>query len=247
MSDTLGADWGVQKKSPMPRTPALLAALASLVFNASASATEFTGELQWVSGGLAPPTYGCPHGSLDCAASADYEYLTPGEARGSFFSVADDETLIHPQLYFPYLPPALVPVGGVSEDAILFSSMVYAGDVPVTRSGNTFIQSAPSLITVVGGENSFTGSFVTYVAEVRDLTCILGVPVQTCRATFAFSDVAGHDWVHTFDVSVVPEPGPVINAAFTAAVFLLWVLRFRSRGAAGRSVQSLPEKSTHIP
>lgn len=169
--------------------------------------------LQIVGGGLTATNlnYGCPTGSANCLTSADYSLAGAAAATGSLDITGSVMTI---SLYVPS-----VSFNGPGSP-IAFTGMSYSGTATVSSVGGSIFQSGAGSGTVSGFVNGATP--VSETPGIFNINCLTSGGSGQCGITFGrtgFTDVAGEDWVHTFNVNVtvVPEPATLLLLTLGAA------------------------------
>lgn len=167
------------------------------------------------SGGLTATNanYGCPTGSALCQTSADYALSAPASATG-YIDINVAGTIATISLS---LPNAIFTLSG-GGSPITFTAATYTGTINVLSAGGVISSLGPGAGSVIGTVN---GSPFSVSPQISILNCAGG----QCGITIGkpgFLDVAGHDWVHTFNVGyVVPEPMSAALVALGVAGLLL--------------------------
>jgi len=154
-------------------------------------------------GGLVAPNanYGCPTGSANCLTSLDFQLAGTAAATGSITTnAAGTMATISLDLASASFSP--VPGPGAND---VFTSVHYSGSVNVFSTASVISQLFPASGTVTGFLN---GTPFTASASIANLTCALANGAGQCGVAFGpQSFTAGdHDWLHTFNVTVAPEP-----------------------------------------
>ncbi|MGH9887153.1 MAG: PEP-CTERM sorting domain-containing protein [bacterium] len=203
--------------------------LSKLFMAASLWALSTTGawalSLTITSGGLtaANANYGCPTGSSLCQTNADFALSAPANASGTI-DINAAGTIATINLYVGSV--SFSPTGAGSP--ITFAAATYSGTVNVL-SGTGFVSSvgpgAGSLSGTVGG-SPFSAS-----PSISILNCSVSGSTALCGITFGkagFTNVADHDWVHTFNVSATSNPVPEPTTALLVVLGAAGLL-FRAR------------------
>jgi hypothetical protein len=168
------------------------------------------------SGGLTATNanYGCPTGSSLCQSSADFALSAPASASGSI-GVNAAGTIATINLFVSSV--VFSPTGAGSP--IAFTNATYAGTV------NVFSGAGGSITSLGPGSGSVSGTVNGNPFSVSPQISILNCAGGLCGITFGkpgFTNVATHDWVHTFNVGVgVPEPMSAALLALGVAGLLL--------------------------
>ena len=189
-------------------------AIAGLWLVATTGAGAVT--LSVFSGGLSAPNlnYGCPAGAANCSISKDYQLVGLAVATGTVVinpagTVATISLSIAGATFNP-IGPGL---------PITFGPTTYTGTV----SG---LISTPSSAFGGGGAGAVAGTVNALAfseTPTVSINCSYPGGTGTCGIGFGrtgFTDDAGHDWVHTFDltvISLVPEPTVALLVAFGVA------------------------------
>ena len=163
-------------------------------------------------GGIVAPNanYGCPAGSADCLASKNFDLVGTGPVTpfpgGSSFIMEGFQNGSGPEvawINFDVASVTFAPSGGGASQ--VFTNVHYEAFVPVLPL--SFIQSAPGTGTVTGLLN---GTPFSTTAAVYNLVCATVNGVGQCGVAFGpqLFTAGGENWLHTFNVNVVPGPEP---------------------------------------
>jgi len=156
-------------------------------------------------------TYGCPTGSVNCLASADFSLAAPAAATGTI-GINAAGTIASIDLHVASAtfddPVALV--------SVTFAGVDYTGDVAIQTFGpGLYFQNVAVLSsgTVDGTANTIA---FTRSPGISNLNCAVVGGAGQCGFTFGssgFTNVSGQDWAHTFNVTVIPEPASALLVA----------------------------------
>jgi hypothetical protein len=197
-------------------------ALAAAGLWALSTTGAFALTLQIVGGGMTATNlnYGCPTGAANCQTGSDFSLTSAANAAGSIV-INDAGTLATITLEVGSV--SFTPTGGGSP--IVFGPVTYTGTASVFSTSSSITGLAPGAGVVTGNVN--TTPFLVY-PSIFNLNCAIPGGTGQCGLTFGrtgFTGVAGHDWVHTFNVTVstvpVPEPATALLVAFGVAGLLL--------------------------
>lgn len=175
--------------------------------------------LQIVGGGLTATNlnYGCATGSISCQVQSNYDLASAVTASGTI-DINAAGTIATISLYVDSV--TFNPQG--SGSPITFSAMTYTGTAPIFTAGSTISGLGPGTGTVSGDVNATPFSANP---SIFNLNCAFPGGTGQCGLTFGrtgFTNIAGEDWVHTFNVNVtVPEPATALLAALGVAGLLL--------------------------
>jgi hypothetical protein len=174
------------------------------------------------SGGLtaANANYGCPTGSALCQTNADFALSAPASATGTI-DINAAGTIATINLYVSNA--VFAPTGAGSP--ITFAAATYSGTVNVL-SGAGFVSSVGPGAGSLSG--TVDGSPFSVSPSISILNCTLSGGTALCGIAFGkagFTNVAAHDWVHTFNVTAsttpVPEPASALLVLFGVAGMLV--------------------------
>ncbi len=184
--------------------------------------------LQITSGGLSASNlnYGCPTGSSNCSLSRDYQLSGLAPATGTIV-INDPGTIA--TISLSIAGATFDPLGIGSP--IVFGPTTYSATLSGGSLSTTPIGPGTGGIDYGFGTGSVTGSADAVgfaVSPSVNITCAYPGGTGTCGITFsgaAFSGIAGHQWSHTFNVSVaavpLPEPATALLIALAAAGLLI--------------------------
>lgn len=217
----------------------LVAALTVLATAAPASALR----LAVSDGGLTAPTsnFGCDSAATDCQAERDFLLDGGGIALGSLELVGD-------QLSFEITVQSVSfqdPLADPGEASLVsFAGVTYTGSVFALTSGD--MATGYSIVVPLAGSASVVGSLQTgdvargldgsstpfaVDAELLNFSCLLlngtgqcGLQIGNGGFTLPVGD-QGHDFVHTFNLTVIPEPSTASLLLFAGLSGLLLLRR----------------------
>ena len=182
--------------------------------------------LQIISGGLSATNlnYACPTGSANCSVSRDFELSALAPASGS---IVIDNTGTVATISLSIAGATFDPIGAGSP--IVFGATSYSATISGASLSTTPVGPGTGGIDYGFGTGSVSGTANLSAFGVTpsvNITCSYPSGIGTCGITFGrtgFTGVEGHDWVHTFNVSVValPEPATALLVVFAAAGLLL--------------------------
>ena len=182
--------------------------------------------LQIISGGLSATNlnYACPTGSANCSVSRDFELSALAPASGS---IVIDNTGTIATISLSIAGATFDPIGAGSP--IVFGATSYSATISGASLSTTPVGPGTGGIDYGFGTGSVSGTANLSAFGVTpsvNITCRYPSGIGTCRLTFGrtgFTGVEGHDWVHTFNVSVValPEPATALLVALAAGLLLL--------------------------
>ena len=162
--------------------------------------------------------YGCPTASGTCGEAArDYSLTAPAAATGSI-SINDDGTILSIEILSAGSIFDTTPAGS----PVSFANVVYEASL-------TTFGTSPGSIDFGFGTGSVSGTVNGNPFSVSPSVSITCLYPGQCGITFGeggFTNVLGHDWMHTFNVTVVvPEPAHALLVALGLAGLAL-----RARG-----------------
>ena len=167
--------------------------------------------------GLTAPhaNYGCPVGSANCLTSLDFQLAAPAAATGTI-TVNNAGNVASIDINIASIIFASVPAGGPNA---VFTNVHYLGSVGVISSP-TFVSQFPPGPGPGSVTGDFNGSPFSSSSTINNLLCSVTAGVGQCGMSIgpASFEVAGHNWLHTFDVFVsVPEASALLLALFGVA------------------------------
>ncbi len=180
--------------------------------------------LQVVGGGITATNlnYGCPAGANPCQSQIDFDLAGPANASGTIdINAAGTIATISLQIGSVTFNPKFF------GSPIVFDPAIYSGTAPVYSSGTpgtilTISGLGPGSGQVLGNAN---GTGFNVYPSIVNFNCAITGGAGQCGLTFGrpgFTNVEGHDWVHTFNLNVtVPEPATALLAALGLAGLLL--------------------------
>lgn len=197
-------------------------ALASFALAMAAPARALRLEIS--DGGLSAPTgnFGCDSGVADCNAERDFVLQGSAGASGHIELLGDQLHFEISVLQVSFEDPGAL-AGEPSQ--VSFSGVSYSGSATALVQGD--LETGLSIVVPVVGSASVVGSFQSgdaargeiggptpfaVQAELLNVNCLLlggsgqcGLQVGEDGFTLAL-DGADHDFVHTFNLTLVPEP-----------------------------------------
>jgi hypothetical protein len=145
--------------------------------------------------------YGCPAGSANCLTSLDFQLAGPAAATGTITTNAAGTLAT---ISFDVASATFSPVPGPGANDV-FTGVHYSGTVSVFSTASIISQTLPGTGTVTGFLN---GTPFSTSSSIANLTCALSGGTGQCGVAFgpqAFT-AGDHNWLHTFNVLVTPEP-----------------------------------------
>jgi hypothetical protein len=177
-----------------------IAASALLLAAPAASAVTLT----VVGNGLTSTTqnYGCATGAALCGVARDVVLGAPADVSGTIeINALGTTATIVLDLAYARFDAGATPT-------VIFTDVTYTAVVPILSYGGSVFQSGVSTGSASGLAN---GNPFSVAPVVTNFTCASTVSPSQCSLAFGengFTNVAGYDFVHTFNLNTAPIPEP---------------------------------------